>query len=152
MPDWVRRAAPPFSDAFRADAATPIGRSTRISFWPLWLQDHLLPLIPGRSWNLRLGGRHVVGPNDDLFAVLPLYRHRFVSGLITALIDGEVAEESLGPQREQRFPKLFGVQAASAPHGVCEKLTGGIVRCRLNRGGVVKLLLVSRNKLLIFRI
>src|SRR5829696_8868049 len=85
--------------------ATRIRRSIRISFWPLWSQHRLLPLIPGRRWDLRLGVRHLVGPNDDLFAVLPLYRHRFVSGLIPALIDAEVAEECLGPQREHRFPE-----------------------------------------------
>ena len=81
--------------------------------------EGLLPLAPRRGWDLRLGGRHLVGPDDDLFTVLPLYRHGFMSVLVPALIDREVAKERLGLEREQRFPKLFGVQTASLAYGVC---------------------------------
>ena len=55
----------------------------------------------------RLAGRHLVRPNDDLFAVLPLDRHRFVSGLVAALIDGEIAKDRLRLEGQQRFPQLF---------------------------------------------
>jgi hypothetical protein len=43
----------------------------------------------------RLAGRHVVRPNNDLLAVLPLDRYSLVSGLVPALIDGEIAKQRL---------------------------------------------------------
>jgi hypothetical protein len=58
-----------------------------------WLTGVPLPRAPRRGWESRLADRHVVRPNDDLFAVLPLDRDRFVSGLVSALIDRKIAEE-----------------------------------------------------------
>src|SRR4051812_6728987 len=84
------------------------------------LSDHLigvmplrdppaLPRAPHRGRETRLAGRHLVRPNDDLFAVLPLDRYRFVSGLVAALIDGEIAKDRLRLEGQQGFPQLFRV-------------------------------------------
>src|SRR4029077_8850770 len=54
-----------------------------------------LPRAPHRGRETRLAGRHLVWPTDDLFAGLPLDRHRFVSSLVAALIDGEIAKDRL---------------------------------------------------------
>src|SRR4051812_27215469 len=69
-----------------------------------------LPRAPHRGRESRLAGRHLVRPNDDLFAVLPLDRHRFVSGLVAPLIDGEIAKDRLRLEGEQRSPQLFRIE------------------------------------------
>src|SRR6267142_5553798 len=92
-----------------------------------------LPRAPHRGRETRLAGRHLVRPNDDLFAVLPLDRHRFVSGLVAALIDGEIAKDRLRLEGQQRFPQLFRVETTSPPpYGIYQKLAPGICPCRLN--------------------
>jgi hypothetical protein len=48
-----------------------------------------------------------VRPNHKLFPALLLAGHDFMSDLIPALIHREVAEDGLGPQREERLPQLF---------------------------------------------
>src|SRR3954471_8523017 len=111
------------------------------------LSDHLigvmplrdppaLPRAPHRGRETRLAGRHLVRPNDDLFAVLPLDRYRFVSGLVAALIDGEIAKDRLRLEGQQGFPQLFRVETTSPPHGIYQKLAPGICPCRLDRRSV----------------
>ena len=79
-----------------------LGSPSRTSFrlapfyrWPIAMAHGSVPLprAPPRGWESRLADRHVVRPNDDLFAVLPLDRYPFVSGLVSALIDRKIAEE-----------------------------------------------------------
>src|SRR4029078_13173999 len=111
-----------------------------------------LPRAPHRGHETRLAGRHLVRPNDDLFGVLPLDRHRFVSGLVAALIDGEIAKDSLRLKGHQRFPDIFSIAPPSPPYGIYQKLAPGICPCRLNRRGVAELLRVRRDELLISRI
>ena len=75
--DVGHRSTPPIRSAHRRGAP----RKSALSHAPHW------------SRKSRLSGRHLVGPNDHLFAVLPLDRHCFMSSLIPALIDREVAKD-----------------------------------------------------------
>src|SRR5215217_1627007 len=88
--------------------------------------QRLLSLVPSRGWNFRLGGGHVIGPNDDLLAVLPLDRDGFMGGLVSALIDREVAKNRFGLECQQGFPQLFRVKTARPADGVHQKLATGI--------------------------
>src|SRR5215218_8271207 len=97
--------------------ARPVDRlrdSGIVALW--WPQEVALPHAPHRCREARLARRYLVGPNDDLFAILPLDRHRFVSGLVAALIYREIAKDRRGLQRQQRCPYFFGIQSPRPPH------------------------------------
>src|SRR5205807_7409082 len=74
-----------------------------------------LARVPHRRREPGLASRDGVGPNYDLFAVLPLAGHELMSDLVPALIHREVAGDSLRFEREQRFPQLFGIETTSPP-------------------------------------
>src|SRR5215218_1192257 len=124
--------------------ARPVDRlrdSGIVALW--WPQEVALPHAPHRCREARLASGYLVGPNDDLFAILPLDRHRLMSGLIAALIDCEIAKDRLGLERQQRCPHLFGVKSAGLPHGVYQQLAPRICPCGLNRRRVAELLRIG---------
>src|SRR3954466_5039284 len=142
-PVWHVRSAP-LSDSFTAAHSFP----------PAWCpsQEPALSHAPHWSRESRLSRCHLVRPNDHLFAVLPLDRHCFMSSLIPALIDCEVAKDRLCLKRKQCFPQLFGVETAGLPYRVYQKLASGISSRRLDRRRMVELFLIGHNELLVSRI
>src|SRR5436190_7946066 len=112
----------------------------------------LSTLVPSWSRKTRFGGRDSVGPDYDLFTVLPLCRHSPAAGLITALVDGEGAKERRSLERQQRLPQLVGIQTSGSFYGVHKKLTPRVPGRRLHRGSMIELFLVGCDKLLIARI
>ena len=76
-------------------------------------------------------------------------RHSFMSSLIPAPIDREVAKDGLCLERQQCFPQLFGVETTSLPYRVYQKLASGISSRRLDRRRMVELFLIGRNELLV---
>src|SRR4051812_14957860 len=148
----------------KATSAHRCGISVLPHFWthspqhtaspPAWChsQEPALSHAPHWSRESRLSRRHLVRPNDHLFAVLPLDRHCFMSSLIPALIDCEVAKDRPCLKRKQCFPQLFGVETAGLPYRVYQKLASGISSRRLDRRRMVELFLIGHNELLVSRI
>ncbi len=115
---------------------------------PLCKPTHrsLSALVPGRGRNSR---SKLLRPDHYLLAVLPLDSDCFVPDLEPALVNSEVAQNSLGLERKQDFPELIRVRAPS-PLYCCHKELAPCVRIgRLDGGSTVEFLLIRRDELLI---
>ena len=81
-----------------------------------------IALAPRRRREPRLAGRQLLGPDDDLLAVLPLERHHPVRDLKAVLVDLEGAEDGVQVHRENGVPDLLALEGAGAPDRFQEHL------------------------------
>src|SRR5262249_8182046 len=107
---------------------------------------------PGRRGKTGLLRSHFIGPNDYLFAVLPLNGDCLMGDLESARVDGKIAQDGLRFNIQKRFAELVGIETAGPSHGIHEEPAPGVRRGRLNGRGAAEFLLISSDELLIPRI
>src|SRR5262245_13408179 len=83
-------------------------------------------LAPWRRREAGLSRDQLVRPHHDLPAILPLYGDRLVADLISPFVNGEVAQNSRGPQAQQRLAELVGVETPGPLHGVHQEPARGV--------------------------
>src|SRR5207247_6173118 len=120
---WRRRsgsAAPPPRPT-RPPTPAPRGRRRRRPSRPC-----SRALTPRRSRETRLPGRQLLGPDDNLLAVLPLEHQRLVRDLDPIPIDPEPAEDGVAVHLENGVAEFPAVQRPGAPDGLDDNLAAAV--------------------------
>src|SRR5262245_1326973 len=83
-------------------------------------------LVPRRGWEARPSRDQFVRPDYDLPAILPLYGDRLMPDLKPPLVNSEVAQNSLGPQPQQRFAEFVGIKTPGPFYCVHQQPARGV--------------------------
>lgn len=99
--------------------------------WPYTANDtiglpHKSALGPRRRWKPRLCRNHFIRPNGHLVAILPLNGDRLMGYLEPAIIDREVAQNSLGRMSQERLTELVGVQTSGLLQSFDQEPAAGV--------------------------